>query len=169
MKEIDLLKERNDKIDWFSLRNQAAMVNAAAILGNNEMISRIGIRSENDREDIHTTIAKCAIEHADSLINELQKPQFLKQGEQKPAWSEEDESKMRCLIAFLDTNPNSVIYSRPKEEWIKWLKSLRPQSHWKPSEEQMTAIQSAIGIVGELTPTALKLKELREQLKKLTE
>lgn len=85
MKEIDLLKERNDKIDWFSLRNQAAMVNAAAILGNNEMITRIGIRSEIDREDIHTTIAKCAIEHADSLINELQKPQFLKQGEQKPA------------------------------------------------------------------------------------
>lgn len=123
MTEIDLLKERNVKVDWFALRNQAAMVNAAAILGNNEMITRIGIRSENDREDIHTTIAKCAIEHADSLINELQKPQFLKQGEQKPAMIQWKGDNLREIIDFTGCSPRFGEWFKTWEEYEKYVHS----------------------------------------------
>jgi len=48
-----------------------------------------------------------------------------------------------------------------------FLKSLKQRYTWKPSEEQMRALQEAIGIVGQLTQRGECLKELVEQLKKL--
>lgn len=155
MKEIDLLKERNDKIDWFSLRNQAAMVNAAAILGNNEMITRIGIRSENDREDIHTTIAKCAIEHADTLINELQKGQFQKQ-DSKQDWSEEDDRILTGILLVLKTYNRQTMSRIPSlvPEYISWLKSLKdrvlPQPQQKWSEEDRKLIDDTCKLINTL-------------------
>ncbi len=59
------------KQNWQDLRNQAAIANVQAILGNNELMMKIGERAESDGEIIHTTIAKCAIEHAEALIEEL--------------------------------------------------------------------------------------------------
>lgn len=49
---------------------------------------------------------------------------------QKPAeWSEEDEMIFKhCLVILHDYG------------YDEWLKSLRPQPHWKPSEEQMDAL-----------------------------
>ena len=67
-------------------------------------------------------------------------------GEQKPAWSEEDNIILSRIIAD---------YERSNEEWfnaqkslphgrkITWLKSLRPQNRWKPSDEQMEALWEA--------------------------
>lgn len=52
---------------------------------------------------------------------------------------------------------------------INILKSLRPQSQWKPSEEQMIAINTAINIIGKGTLNGKQLIELQEQLKKLKE
>ena len=51
-----------------------------------------------------------------------------------------------------------------------WLKSLRPQSTWKPSEEQMKAVGTAIKFMDYeiCTPTvADNLRKLLEQLKTL--
>ena len=57
---------------------------------------------------------------------------------------------------------------RKKWDWLESLKNrVIPKNQWKPSDEQIKAIQTAIGIVGELTPTSMLLKELREQLNKL--
>ena len=134
-----------------------------------------------------------------------------KQGEQNPAWSEEDEKMLKeCSIAVSAAETHDIderkemeiwlksIKSRvqTKQEWseeddddawlndiiskaeynlqlnkgeINWLLSLKERYTWKPSEEQVEALQTAIGIVGELTPTASLLKEIREQLKKLKE
>ena len=65
-------------------------------------------------------------------------------------WSEEDEKRIKQLI--YDTEAIRAEYEKKKEklgerfnnalikdcdEQIEWLKSLRPQPHWKPSEEQM--------------------------------
>ena len=52
---------------------------------------------------------------------------------QKPTeWSEEDELTFQhCLVILHDYGYDS------------WLKSLRPQPHWKPSEEQMEALKDA--------------------------
>lgn len=86
-----------------------------------------------------------------------------KQKEQKPAsgnsekpnnhaeWSEEDGNKlyqvMEVLLAdktiALRENPHCKALHRAYDELLDWLKSLRPQPHWKPSEEQMNAIDAA--------------------------
>ena len=62
-------------------------------------------------------------------------------------WSKEDERMRDNLISLLirlsantRTDSTSPSYSYPRE--IAWLKSLRPQPHWKPSEEQMVALNA---------------------------
>ena len=55
------------------------------------------------------------------------------------------------------------------EREINWLKSLRPQNAWKPSDEQMMAVQEAMNIVGILTITGSKINSLYQDLKKLME
>lgn len=52
---------------------------------------------------------------------------------------------------------------------IDWLKSLRPQNTWKPSEEQMVTLKNAIHIKPFENPSDSILWGLYEQLKKLRE
>jgi len=63
------------------------------------------------------------------------------------AWSEEDEKMLNQIIKD---------YERGNESWLKgqgslpfgnritWLKSLRPQNTWKPSDEQLNNLKQAI-------------------------
>jgi len=108
-------------------------------------------------------------------------------------WSEEDEKIRIGLIATLrgfgantSTNSTSRNYTFPRE--IEWLKSLRPQNHWKPSEvcygakgdpdpagvlkptkEQMEALQRAIDACEcEWAYEDTELRSLLADLKKLT-
>ena len=65
-----------------------------------------------------------------------------KQGEQKPTeWSNEDEEKLIMCCKFLRDASVCIDYDVPHKEDIEkcfqWLKSLRPQNHWKPSEEHV--------------------------------
>jgi hypothetical protein len=101
-----------------------------------------------------------------------------KQGEQKPAWSEEDERIRIETIELLETaNHPNVLHRNGKPldftENINWLKSLRPQNTWKPSDEQIKAIRLARSFVvddfGEHPMLSETLMELEEQLKKLNE
>lgn len=108
---------------------------------------------------------------------------FEKQKEQKPAeWSEEDERiRLACIATINDVidyerdrwedyNPGKPYRPITKyDEQIDWLKSLRPQSHWKPSEMQMGSLRLAIDSAkkAHLNATADTLNEIYEQLKKL--
>ena len=61
-------------------------------------------------------------------------------GKEQPAeWSEEDE-KMRKLCEDFVSEFHSIEAMQVKS----WLKSLRLRSHWKPSEEQISALERAI-------------------------
>lgn len=94
-------------------------------------------------------------------------------GEQNPAWSEEDYARIDELISlledakpYLEKNNNfpDVKLSLVKE----WLKSLRPQNQWKPSEEQINGIECAIKTLQyQLNVGDKRLNSLYEQLKKL--
>ena len=65
-----------------------------------------------------------------------------KQKEQKPSeWSEEDEHRKSDAIYFLETAKKHYASTLEIEATISWLKSLRPQPHWKPTEEQMKALK----------------------------
>ena len=67
-----------------------------------------------------------------------------KQKKQKPAeWSEEDEKMLHHIIIDIESLKEQD-YCKPLcDEEINWLKHLSPQSHWKPSEEQMEALSDA--------------------------
>ena len=100
-------------------------------------------------------------------------------------WSEEDEKMLQRIIRHTESEyqdwcndkyGNSEIVSDGKRsclERLDWLenrlKSLRPQSHWKPSEEQMEAMEFVIKDYREdgCIATANYLQEILEQIKKL--
>lgn len=83
--------------------------------------------------------------------------------EQKPAeWSKEDKRNLNDAILFIKTGT----YSLDKDNLINWLKSLRPQTQWKPSEEQIKSLEEVID-EGHFTSYPNALETLYEQLKQL--
>lgn len=100
----------------------------------------------------------------------------LKKIEQKPAWSEEDElivAKILCICNDFERSFESSLSSTKviKEDVDKidnWLKSLKERYTWKPSDEQMVALNNAI-LLNEDHYNGAVLSTLREQLKKLRE
>ena len=60
----------------------------------------------------------------------------------KPAWSEEDKRMFDYALDMIEW------YGGKNEKRVRlvsdWLKSLRPQNNWKPSNEQMKALDSVI-------------------------
>ena len=98
-------------------------------------------------------------------------------GSQPAEWSEEDDAFRDLLICILkNEHPNGIFSMSAKHisalkcdvmpvyRIIAWLKSLRPQPHWKPSEEQMSDLWRAATMNTITCPT---LKSLYEDLKKL--
>ena len=75
--------------------------------------------------------------HILAIINWIT-PNYFEEKEQKPVeWSEEDEKMFHQVLRYLDPT-----LPRAKREEIElWLKALRPS--WKPSEEQMEALERA--------------------------
>jgi hypothetical protein len=79
----------------------------------------------------------------DECIYGEQKPQRIISAEakealyDKPDWSEKDENVLEdieeAIINYWHGDTQDII--------LDWLKSLRPQNHWKPSKEQMKAIE----------------------------
>ena len=66
-----------------------------------------------------------------------------KQKEQKTTeWSEEDKEIMHDIIKY---HYDQGEISSKHNKWASWLehKSFSPQSHWKPSKEQMKALEDA--------------------------
>ena len=87
-----------------------------------------------------------------------------KQGEQGPAWGEEDEKKLRGICNYISCSDSPEGF----EEWIDWLNSLKDRYTWKPSDEQMEALAWALSLAkncGE--ECAFNLRTLQGQLKKL--
>lgn len=96
-----------------------------------------------------------------------------KQKEQNPAeWSEEDEEMRSAIIREIEWERSNTTFDkdiRIYDKEINWLKSLRPQSKWKPSEEQLKALKY---VAYHLMPDENYRDEmflLYEQLKKLME
>lgn len=57
-------------------------------------------------------------------------------------WSEEDNNMITSITKYLNAStagfPNDVEWAK---KFIEWLKSLKPQNHWKPTKQQMEAIK----------------------------
>ena len=89
----------------------------------------------------------------------------------KQEWNEEDEQHIDSLLKRLDALCRNK-FERTRfaiSEDRDWLKSLRPQNRWKPSELQLGCLSDAIEHYNSLGYPAPKLKELLDDLKKLKE
>ena len=93
--------------------------------------------------------------------------------EQKQEWGKEDEKIIRRIDSLLYSQ--CKIHGSEYEEIHNWLKSLRPQNHWKPSDEQIEALEHFVRSIGEsgysspYDNNTKLLYLLLEQLKKLRE
>ena len=86
----------------------------------------------------------------------------------KQEWSEKDEGTIHLACEFIrhHSKKGDSIGGIDCNELVKMLKSLRPQPHWKPSEEQMEALKEATNQYWE--PDGLHpLYTLYDDLKKL--
>ena len=63
---------------------------------------------------------------------------------QKPAWSEEDEERIKNILSVLDVqvcwNGATGKKENPYQKEIDWLKSLKDRYTWKPSDEQINIL-----------------------------
>jgi hypothetical protein len=90
----------------------------------------------------------------------------------KQEWSEEDDRMYNRIVSFIPQHLTAESYTA----CINWLKSLRPQNRWKPSDEQIKVCKEVyadilsakgfnIGTVNsELNRMEEELKKLREEL-----
>jgi hypothetical protein len=90
----------------------------------------------------------------------------------KQEWSEDDKRKLNTVCSLMYSNPaQDPFYAKVSLE--NWLKSLRPQKQWKPSEGQLECLGYAIDKAEkDYSPLVnnriyLTLKALKEQLTKL--
>lgn len=78
-----------------------------------------------------------------------------KQREPEVEWNEKDEANLNEALSYI------------KDDTLKeFIKSLRPQKQWKPSEEQLKSLKGVID-VGYFTSYPNSLETLYEQLKQL--
>lgn len=90
---------------------------------------------------------------------------------QKSAWSDEDEEMLDEIIDFLENG--TVKIQHDLSLYASWLKSLRSQNTWKPSDEQIKALNYVVNLMAprwsiiENDCYYNALKSLRDQLKKL--
>lgn len=132
---------------------------------------------ETKPKDISEFLDRLTTVEQEFLWEHIAKIRELDKEEQKSAWSEEDEKDFNTAIQHIENYVNNTPSSQRPEIWadITKLKSLRPQSSWKPSDEQMRALEAVIGCVGNNLSEEFSVKwlwelfNLKEQLKKLRE
>lgn len=89
--------------------------------------------------------------------------------EQNSTWSEEDEGMLQTVINRLELSRNDYASEIPYvKRCVNWLKSLKERYTWKPSDEQMDALENTIRYgeeesIGILSLLYNDLKKLREE------
>ena len=91
--------------------------------------------------------------------------------EQKPAWSEEDKMMLQYAIEHFERQKRNCVEGggrkKVMQEFIDWLKSLKPQNTWKPSIAQLNAL--SIVSKGNAPDDIEAIVSLYQDLKKLRE
>ena len=88
----------------------------------------------------------------------------------KQEWSEEEKESIELLVNYISSLADVMPYNitippyNNRKRMLNFLKSLKPQSHWKPSDEQMDMLKIAVS-----TSNSIVLDSLYNDLKKLRE
>ena len=89
-----------------------------------------------------------------------------KQGEQKSAWSEEDEIRFESTLHRMEIVGNGCAFGQLKDD-IEWLKSLKERYTWKPTEKQLQVLDSVYKTHGLSAENKHIFLELLNELKNL--
>lgn len=122
--------------------------------------------SEEDEDYYDAIITKLEVTQDDAALTDNQM-EFLKslkdklQPQPKQEWSEEDEKMLNGIILRCE--------KYGYQEQINWLKSLKERIGWKPSDEQMDALDSTLQYSQVSHNSYEHLNSLYNDLKKLTE
>jgi len=84
----------------------------------------------------------------------------------KQEWSEYDKIQLSEAIQMIEANGTWIRSEDAVKKVSNWLKSIKPQSHWKPSKEQIEALDRAVDALKVYT-SYTPLISLLEQLKAL--
>jgi hypothetical protein len=144
-KWISWLKKQSEKSDYNPYKATVESI-----------VAMVEKYANGDLKDFYDNIkVKCkdAMEY-DKTWNE-------KQDEQKIAWSEEDEKQLERAIYMME----QLNMTKSWDDVYNWLKSLKPQPHWKPTEEQMEDLKYAINMVDKCCEDSLQ--SLYNELEKL--
>lgn len=97
------------------------------------------------------TCPKCGAMEFDTVMYDS--PEMKEQ--QLAEWSKKDMEMKRKILKYLSDSCNVFEYNAI----VKWLNNLRPQPHWKPSKEQMKALNEVAnnGVLLDLFNDLLKL------------
>ena len=118
------------------------------------------IATEKEKQQLYNTMPREVKDWLNSL-----RPQ------PKQGWSKEDERVIHDAHCWLDEYAGFLVSANKDKAKMLWkhsekLKHIRPLPHWKPSEEQICALERAI--IKMHTPNDIGiLAELRDNLKKL--
>lgn len=109
----------------------------------------------------------CAYPTSKPFISDLQ-DLFPELVESKPVeWSEKDKKMFEKVIANIECPPCTTANYKPIREMVDWLKSLKEKYTWKPSDEQLNALDSALRY-SQVSHNSFKpLNSLFNDLKKL--
>lgn len=117
----------------------------------------------------HPDLIKATPTLAKDTINWLKSLKDRVQPQSKQEWSEEDESNFQGIIDELKVNKHHApdcdlpTYDR----FLSWFKSLKERYVWKPSEEQMNALDSTLQYSQVSHNSFEHLNSLYNELKKL--
>lgn len=95
-------------------------------------------------EKMKSTLYQNVIDYAINVKNWFLSLKDRVQPQPQQEWSEEDKSRMDNLCHFLEEYGNHYYGCLTLQCTISWLKSLRPQNRWKPSDEQIRCLEYAI-------------------------
>lgn len=160
-KPVTINNLRCDELTWEDINTLEGIINNV----HYEFRNGIGVES----------FGKAVLER----FREIKGDEYMDSCEQKPTWSEEDNGFVDLLLAiFTNAHPNELFTtgdiavfngnSVSSNRIITWLKSLKPQNHWKPTEEQLQILHAQL-IEGAVTYPEDKrvLTTLYEDLLKL--
>ena len=137
--------------------------------------------SEEDEQYLNNAINACLNEYGDisdtaiwlKSLKDRVRPQT------KQEWGEEDEAMRNFIIRIMEVeHPNGLFEvggfynsfkrnSIPVSMIISWLKSLRPQNTWKPTQMQISALEWQIASTYQGSWQYKATEELLKQLKAL--
>ena len=118
----------------------------------------------------HPDLIKATPTLAKDTINWLKSLKDRVQPQSKQEWSEEDESNFQGIIDVIKENKHHTTDYEHMTYYklLSWFKSLKNRYVWKPSDEQMKALDWALSLAKNCgDECAFDLRTLQEQLKKI--